>query len=103
MQLYIVVSYVIIDVVMLQSRAQLYSQFLANLFCSCGFVYYICYLVIKTNSPKSTTSHTATSFFLTPKICHNKFGPVLDPSKDIKLGIEGAWQLRFCMPYQTPP
>ena len=28
-------------------------------------------------------------FFPTPKVCHNKFYPVFDPSKDIMLGIEG--------------
>ena len=33
------------------------------------------------------------SFFPTPKICHIKFDPVFDPSKDIILGIEGK---KYC-------
>ena len=47
MQYYMIVSYVIIDVVMLLSRAQLYYQFLANLYCSCSVVYCICYIIIE--------------------------------------------------------
>ena len=33
------------------------------------------------------------SFFPTPKICHIKFDPVFDPSKDIMLGIKG---IKYC-------
>ena len=36
---------------------------------------------------------TSNSFFCTSKICHIKFDPAFNPSKDIMLGIEG---IKYC-------
>ena len=53
-------SYVIVDAVMLWSYSQSYAVIaIAYLYYSCSVVTCICYIVIKTNSLKSTTNDIA--------------------------------------------